>query len=228
MKTAIVIPFRSTPDRERIFQYVYNRLKTEFVDIPIYVSDSREVLKFNVSQARNRGCLQAINDGVDILIVIDADTMFQRRDVEKAIRLAEKGVASMFRNYVRASKEETNSILAGGEIPKEFEAKMFRSTPGGLWVLPVEVFKTLNGWDERFIGWGYEDTAFNEAYKTVYGTKFRRIKANLISLFHTDRIYIINLYLKNEERYRLYKEISRSKDRESMLKLTEGNIKTYD
>lgn len=227
MKKAFVIPYRATPYREKAFAYVLDRCKTLFPEIPVYVSDSRGSLKFNVSQARNIGCLEAINDSVDILMVLDADTVFQKSDLEKAIRLAERGVASMFRGYVRLNEDESGLLIGGGEVPKEFSARVYKGTPGGIWVMPAEVFKDLNGWDERFIGWGYEDTAFNEAYKTIYERKFHRIDATLISLYHPDKIYIIDLYLKNQNRYTTYKEISRKKDKGSMLKLTEGNIKTY-
>jgi len=221
MKIGIVVPLRLNSERERSFEYVHNWLKTEFVDIPIYISDSVGQ-QFNVSEARNRGCLDAINDGVDILMVIDADTIItDRPKLEKAFELATFGVASMTKGYVRLSDKESEEILAGGEIKhKDFEQLVLQNTPGGLWVFPVEVFHQLNGWDERFVGWGYEDNALLRAYKKIYGRKIHRINTIVLSFSHSTRDYTIDSYLKNQERYDQYKAIS---NKEEMLKMVSGN-----
>ena len=222
MKIGIVVPLRLNSERERSFEYVHNWLKTEFVDIPIYLSDS-DGKQFNVSEARNRGCLQAINDGVDILMVIDADTFITKKsELKKAFELATFGIASMTKGYVRLSDKETEEIIAGGEIKhKDFEQLVLQNTPGGLWVFPVEVFQQLKGWDERFLGWGYEDNALLKAYKKIYGKKIHRINTIVLSFSHSTRDYTIDSYLKNQERYELYKGIS---DKEEMLKMVSKNM----
>jgi hypothetical protein len=221
MKIGIVVPLRLNSERERSFEYVHNWLKTEFVDIPIYISDSVGQ-QFNVSEARNRGCLDAINDGVDILMVIDADTIItDRPKLEKAFELAKLGVASMTKGYVRLSDEESEEIISGGEIKhKGFDQLVLQNTPGGLWVFPVEVFNRLNGWDERFVGWGYEDNALLRAYKKIYGKKIHRVNTIVLSFSHSTRDYTIDSYLKNQERYDQYKSIS---SKEEMIKMVSGN-----
>jgi hypothetical protein len=222
MKIGIVVPLRLNSERERSFEYVHNWLKTEFVDIPIYISDSVGE-QFNVSEARNRGCLDAINDGVDILMVIDADTIIvDRPKLEKAFELAKLGVPSMTKGYVRLSDEETEEIITGGKIKhKGFDQLVLQNTPGGLWVFPVEVFQQIKGWDERFIGWGYEDNALLRAYKKIYGKKIHRVNTIVLSFSHSTRDYTIDSYLKNQERYGLYKGIS---DKEEMLEMVSENI----
>ena len=218
-KVAFVIPLRLSEFREPPFRYLENWLKTEFVDIPIYISDSVGE-RFNVSEARNRGCLRAINDGVDILIVLDADTLPTKASVEKAIRLAEGGQLIMSKGYVILTETETVDILKGEEWPTSFEAKVFQSTQGGLWVMTAEVFKTINGWDERFIGWGYEDTALLWTYRKIYGRKARRIKCLLLSLWHGNKDFTVESYLVNQERYLGYKSI----DKKYIQALVDGNM----
>lgn len=222
MKIGIVVPLRLNSEREQSFKYVHEWLKTEFVDIPIYLSDSVGD-RFNVSEARNRGCLQAINDGVDILMVIDADTFaVKRNQLNKAFDLATTGVPSMTKGYVRLSRKETGEILAGGEVKhKGFDELVLQNTPGGLWVLPVEVFQTLSGWDERFLGWGYEDNALLRAYKKIYGKKIHRINTIVLSFEHQTRDYTVDSYLKNQWRYDEYKLVS---DREEMLEMVSENM----
>lgn len=220
MKLGIVIPYRPTPERVRLFDYAHNWLKTEFVDAPIYIGDSDKSRKFNVSEARNRGCLQAINDGVDILMVIDADTVPTKTGVEKAIKSAESGELVMSKGYIRLNENETVDILSGKDRPKAFGEKVLQNTPGGLWVMPAEVFTTLNGWDERFIGWGYEDTSFQVAYRKIYKRKVRRVKTALLSLWHSRRNLTIDSYLRNESRYLEYKRA----DADSIKELIAGNM----
>jgi hypothetical protein len=57
----------------------------------------------------------------------------------------------------------------------------------GTVVMSALAFKALNGWDERFEGWGYEDDAFREAHLKVMGQKFIRVKGILVGLVHEDR-----------------------------------------
>jgi hypothetical protein len=219
-KIAFVIPLRLSELREPPFRYLENWLKTEFVDIPIYIRDSVGE-RFNVSEARNRGCLDAINDGVDILIVLDADTLPRKSVIEKAVRIAEEtGALVMSKGYVILTEDESVDILKGEECPTSFEAKVFQSTQGGLWVMGAEVFKTINGWDERFIGWGYEDTALLVAYKKIYGKRARRIKSLLLSLWHGNKDFTVESYLVNQERYLGYKSI----DKKSIHSLVDGNM----
>ena len=88
-------------------------------------------------------------------------------------------------------------------------------------MFPVEVFQQIKGWDERFIGWGYEDNALLKAYKKIYGKKIHRINTIVLSFSHSTRDYTIDSYLKNQERYELYKGIS---DKEEMLKMVNKNM----
>lgn len=220
-KVAFVIPLRLSELREPPFRYLENWLKTEFVDIPIYTSDSRQGVRFNVSEARNRGCLRAINDDVDILIVLDADTLVSKSVIEKAVRIAEEtGALVMSKGYVLLTEEESVDIFKGEKWPTSFEAKVFQSTPGGLWVMSAEVFKTVNGWDERFIGWGYEDNALLSAYRKIYGKRARRIKCLLLSLWHGNKDFTVESYLVNQERYMEYKSI----DKKYIHSLVDGNM----
>jgi predicted glycosyltransferase involved in capsule biosynthesis len=160
-------------------------------------------------------------------MVIDADTVvLDIVKLSKAFELATFGVASMTKGYVKLDEQETEEMLAGGEMKnKNFKDKVMQNTSGGLWVLPVTVFQQINGWDERFIGWGYEDNALLMAYKKIYGEKIRRIKTTVLSFYHHTRDFTIDSYLKNQEKYNHYKAVS---SKEEMLKMVGGNMTHLD
>jgi hypothetical protein len=49
------------------------------------------------------------------------------------------------------------------------------------------VFKKLNGWDERFVGWGFEDSAFNVAHGKLLEAEMHRADGFIGFLYHKDR-----------------------------------------
>jgi len=222
LKIGIVIPLRMTPDRERSFYHVFKWLATEFVDIPLYISDS-DGERFNVSEARNRGCLHAINDGVDILMVLDADTTITNRpNLDEAFELATLGVLSMTKSHIQLSARESEEIFAGAEVKnKDFDLTEIENSPGGLWVFSVEVFQKINGWDERFIGWGFEDNSLIKAYEKIYAKKVHRIDSIAVAFNNETRDYTPKSLRKNEEKYEHYEAISSKKE---MLEMVSENM----
>ena len=221
-KVGIVIPLRLTPERERPFEFVHNWLKTEFVDIPIYISDSVGE-QFNVSEARNRGCLQAINDGVDILMVIDADSfVIDKTKIIEAFDLATSGVLILTKAYINLSERESKEKHTEGDIKnKQFDFGPTFDTPGGVWVLSVEVFQKINGWDERFIGWGFEDNALNKAYKEICEKRIYRVDTAVLSFSNKTRNYTIPSLYNNKQRNSQYEAIS---SKEEMLEMVSKNM----
>jgi hypothetical protein len=68
------------------------------------------------------------------------------------------------------------------------KARIWHSNPnsvGGCVVVSYETWRAVGGWDERFIGWGFEDTAFWAAVDTLFGTV--RHEGTLFDLWHLDK-----------------------------------------
>jgi hypothetical protein len=65
-----------------------------------------------------------------------------------------------------------------------------------------EMFWEMNGWDENFIGWGYEDTAFDKTYKLLYDKPMSRVSGNCYRLYHSMRDD--KDFNDNVERYNLH------------------------
>jgi len=205
MDAAIVVPWRSTPEREFSFQLAWRYNGPAFSDFKIYFSDSVGE-RFNVSEARNRGCIKAIEDGYKFLIVMDADTVFERDSVIDALKVvSEEDVISYLYTKSVEPHMTTCAALDGGdmqlhEIEKQ-HATLSLEHIGSGWAMTSEMFWKMNGWNENFIGWGYEDTAFDKAYKILYDRPMLRAPGNCYRLYHSVRDD--KDFDKNAERFNL-------------------------
>lgn len=194
----------------------------QFPDSAIYYADTEDEV-FNVSGSRNKGCLSAIKDGCDMLLVVDADTLLEKESIDAAIAKAVEtdSVCMPFSLYVRATEESSTSLIKEeGTFEEAVESSNDRAVghPGGAYVLSSSTFLRLNGWDERFVGWGFEDNAFAEAHKVLLGRKLEEVDGIALTLHHLDRDedYV------EENRLRYVNYISKTE--EQVSKIVEGNM----
>jgi len=183
---AIVVPWRITPEREASMLTAFRHNSFTFSDIPIYKSDSLEE-KFNRSQARNLGCDKAIADGHDILIVLDADTIFERSAIEEAIETVGETILHPYDRDFETSffhkEDDIEQEKLSLERIKETRKPNYGHIGSG-WVMTSEVFKHINGWDERFLDWGWEDTALNVVNKTLFGRNIEHLSGCAFRITH--------------------------------------------
>jgi hypothetical protein len=223
MKLGIVIPWRPQPTRIAAFHRTVEEISDAFPDASIYFSDT-ESERFNRSASRNRGCRFAIKDGCDVLLVIDADVILEKEAVENSIRVAsESGIVSLpclrwSRLDEKLSTSLLNKELSAEEIRRSGVGSATQSEIGGSWVLSSSTFLRLNGWDERFVGWGFEDNAFEEAHRVLLDRGFHRSAGHGITFHHLDR----DEDGLEESRQRFYGYTGKSK--EEMLEIISGNM----
>lgn len=79
----------------------------------------------------------------------------------------------------RLSQRSTTSLLRSGPRrpwpvvrPTACEGRPYKAK-GGIIVVPAEMWADVQGFDERFQGWGSEDTAFMRALATFHGDPHR-------------------------------------------------------
>lgn len=221
MKLGIVIPWRSQPSRSAAFVKTVSRLSDQFPDSTIYCSD-KPGERFSVAGARNRGCLEAIEDDCDVLLVIDADMMVEKDAVERAIEKA-KRMVSVCLPYTSLNRMDLK--LSTSVINDEVSFEETRSVGhvvqrqiGGAYVMESSTFLRLNGWDERFVGWGFEDDAFQAAHLAILNKALDRVQGYAVTFDHEDR----DQENVEENRQRYYSYLN--KTRKQMVELTEGNI----
>lgn len=188
-KLGIAMPWRSQPTRVLAFEYVCNRYGELFPEAKIYFGDMPGD-KWNISGSRNIAINAAIDDDCDVILVSDADIQPEKFSIEKAIQvtIAEKVVSLPYTETYFLNEELSSEWIAGKlSLPEAVrKSQVYRNQVAGAYVITPDIFKTMNGWDERFLGWGFEDLAFVDAHETLIGP-LRKISGTLISLFHKDR-----------------------------------------
>jgi hypothetical protein len=156
--------------------------------------------------------------------VSDADLIPKKKMLKRAVLKAyrEDVITQPFYRHFRLDEEMTEKYARGICSEKEIRKKavLIERTPGGLLVITPKVFKKLNGWDERFKAWGYEDTALSWAHNCILGRDYFRFDSESYSFHHEDRD--MSSIEKNEERLKtVYKPAVL--DRKKMKKLVKGN-----
>jgi predicted glycosyltransferase involved in capsule biosynthesis len=226
MKVGLVIPWRPQPTRVYAFEATMNRYSDQLPGVTAYYGDTDDEI-FNPSGARNKGCLEAIADGCDVLVVSDADLFVEPYPLHKSIEKAasENVISIPYIDLLFLSKMESDEIIAGREdvhsLAKKPGITIFRGQVGGIFVLSESTFRILNGWDERFQGWGFEDLAIREAHKAIFNRDLHRTYGIAVSLNHEDRDK--SLLEDNESRFKEYQSLGLS--REEMIEHVKGNRK---
>lgn len=132
----------------------------------------------------------AIESGANVLIFADADTWGPISQITDAIRAAvETGqLVHAFTSYTKLDSSQTQRATRTepSRVRPERLTRTARSKGGhvsGLTVVPVELWKRLGGFDERFVGWGFEDQAFHLAAE-VLADGTQRIEGQAIHWYH--------------------------------------------
>jgi hypothetical protein len=224
MKVGLVIPWRPQPTRLYAFEATMARYSEQLPGVTAYYGDTDDEI-FNVAGSRNKGCMEAISDDCDVLIVSDADMFLDPYALHKSIeRAASENVVSLpFTDLMFLSQNGSDELIAGRETLHSIRQKpgitVFQSQVGGVFVLSSSTFGILNGWDERFVGWGFEDLALQEAHKAIIGKDFYRSYGIAGSLYHDDRDK--SQLEENESKFKSYQSLGLSK--EEMIEHVKGN-----
>jgi hypothetical protein len=157
--------------------------------MPIY-EGHHEVGPFNRSAAINMASELADRDGRwDVAVIIDSDTVSNpiaiRVAVEHAARTGGLAVAHSHRHML--SERGTQAILNGDRGDWK-RARMIRRTYTDSVSCAVAVARRtwdlVGGFDERFVGWGYEDTGFHIACETMTGMSIHVVPGDCFHLWH--------------------------------------------
>jgi glycosyltransferase involved in cell wall biosynthesis len=227
---SIVIPFRaSEPRREELFNWIHMRFMTmgpedEKFELQILVSDSDPDKEFNRSQARNRGASHATADHI---LFADADTLMIPDQIFSNLRMM-RSDGSMWivcqQTYYIATNETTDYIISQEpntredfrEMPMLDTLRNSISVAGG-YMVSRDQFESVGGYDERFNGWGYEDTAFLMAMETLWDYSVRPNDSYVIHLEHPATRFDSPNIKQNEALFNEY--MIRQNNRDRMLEL---------
>ena len=202
MRTVILVPWR-TDDGPRAAAWAVCRARWEalFPDWPIYEGLSPEG-PFQRSAAINHAARQA--GDWDVALVIDADVMLPKANVREAVKRAARHgkVTWAHRRWRGMSREATERLTGpkgqawaegalgpGGIAAPAFTADIdliVEKTNAFSWsccmAIRRDAWDAIGGFDERFIGWGFEDGAFMSAAGGLVG--WDRIEGDVLNLWH--------------------------------------------
>lgn len=165
MTLSIVIPWRTDHgQRQRILDWA----------LPRWEAFGYEVVLGAEAGEGPFSCAQAVNDGVrrssgDLIVLFGADHVPDHAALRRAEeRLAVLAWAPLYSDTAVFSIADTEAILRGAD-PDDFTPEVSVPVCTGILAFHRSVYDEAGGWDERFHGWGCEDTAFRTVLEALHG-----------------------------------------------------------
>lgn len=205
MREVILIPWRpGRPDRVRAF---YETWTTQWdqLNLPVYLGDSGHD-RFHRGASRNAAARAA--GRWDVALIADADVLLFRENIREAMRQAYAFDRVVFPHDRYQSLRRDGRPFQTSTAP----------TNGGALAISRDAWERVQGYDERFAGWGYEDAAFRLATETLLGSPIR-LPGFMRELFHekTGR----GRSEAERELYERYKRAHRNGDERAMKALVD-------
>lgn len=128
-------------------------------------------------RARNKG---AADCKADVIVFNDADTIVPVEQIRQAAKAAQDapGLVFAYDLYLRVAKDGT---VADGP----YEQEIMGSGSMGCVAIRRDCFNAAGGFDEGYLGWGYEDLDFANRCDKLWPN--RRIPGPAYHLWHGDR-----------------------------------------
>ncbi|MFE3202231.1 glycosyltransferase family 2 protein [Embleya sp. NPDC059237] len=184
MNVAVVLPWRAAdPARVRNHGHVRAYLRDHLPHATHLDTDSGHT-PFSRAATRNHGIRRAAELGADVVVLCDADTLPDPDALHAAVEGAADGRLHLPHTSYRGLDEQgTTDYLCGAPLAACGTELMMTGSTGGVLVVRPDAWALAGGMDERFTGWGCEDTAFLAAADTLLGHSVRH-SAQLVHLWH--------------------------------------------
>jgi hypothetical protein len=187
MNVSILVPRRADGGhRDRLWQFCKARWASQFPDWPI-IEGHHDVGPFNRSAALNIAAAQA--GPWDVAVIIDADVLAHPPSVAAAVDIA-AATGRMVVSHderVMLNKVGTEKVLAGFEgswRDRRMVQTVYTDSVSCCVAVPRALWDLVGGFDERFVGWLAEDSAFEIAAVTLSGKPYVRLSSELFHLDH--------------------------------------------
>jgi len=220
MKLGLVIPWRETPSRIKPFEIVVDWYKTNLTDIEIFYADRPG--NWNIAASRNDGVKKAQEAHCDVIIVNDADTLPEIEPLLKAIEECQKDgmIHNPFSVCKTFTEKESQLFYENTSISLyNLKGTVHQTSVGGVYVCTPEAWWNMGGQDEKFIQWGYEDSAFDIAHQIIHKTAIKKHPGYIYSLGHKEQIHDEGFNKNQAENRDLYLRYFQNHTPESILKL---------
>lgn len=186
-RVVIIVPRRAgIPDRDRLWAFAKSwwaeNLRWDIAE------GHHDVGPFNRSMAINKAAWVA--GDWDVAVIIDADVICGPSEVRGAVRLATEtgGMVLGYHERVMLTERGTEAVMdgfVGNRRNPAYSGRVHMDSCSSCVVVTRELFDKVGGFDERFVGWGWEDVAFRIACETLSGVPMERISGTCWHLHHT-------------------------------------------
>jgi len=185
----ICLPYRAeSPERRAIFHWTYARWRALCPDAEIVTGGDDCTGTPNRAKMRNACVAKA---STDTLLIFDCDCFLDdAQQVQEILALIPRaGVVQYDSLRLFNGPDDTDAVLA--QHPARTIAlpsfKLYNRFPGLLYGVTRQAWLAVGGCDERFTGWGFEDTALQKALTTIVGPRLTiSAPANHLWHPHTD------------------------------------------
>lgn len=183
-KIGVVIPWRKEESRLKPLEYVLDWYATNLSSATVYYADKPGMWQH--SGSRNLGVKMAEEDGCDVIICNDADTVPEIRPLLIAIEAAKNDMLIhnpyTICNYL--DKDATNRIFDGERLGQSYEGYFVPNwVCGGVLVFQPQAWWLLGGMDEK-IYTGAEDAMFARVHDVIHGRQIARHAGNIYCFWH--------------------------------------------
>lgn len=187
MKVVILVPRRNdNGHRDRLWAFCRAWWEEHHEPMPIY-EGHHNIGPFNRSAAVNLAA-EAAGDW-DVALIIDSDTISESASVQQAIARAHEtgGLVVAHDRRHMMSEAGTQRILKGDRSSWKRSGmirKTYRDSVSCAVAIARSTWDSIGGFDDRFVGWGFEDTAFHIAVETITGLPIEVIHGECYHLWH--------------------------------------------
>lgn len=183
VQVAVCMPWRDSGDKWRRDAHDWCVAWWRRAGLTVFEGDGQ-----SRSEMCNRAVDEALAWGADVLVIVDADTWTSVVNVATAVATARDTgkMTHAFTKYVMMSQSRTQRFLRKPGLTVDFAARNVQSRldhVSGAQAITASLWRDVGGYDERFVGWGFEDQAFNLACD-VLGDGVSRVEGTAIHWYH--------------------------------------------
>jgi hypothetical protein len=159
-KIGIVVPYRNRKEHlEKFIPRISRFLKSNDIDFEIVIVEQEDTKSFNRGKLLNIGFHKAEELGCTYVAFHDVDMLPIDADYSKVDRPTH--IATKFEG--------------------EMQRTLFDSYFGGVTLFPMDDFKKLNGYSNKYWGWGYEDDDLLQRYRLNFDNHDKKRVYDVVS-----------------------------------------------
>lgn len=196
-RVLVAIPWRPQPHRVYAHQLTAQRYQEFLPDADVVDVDTYHE-PFCLAACRNKAVRLAEEQGYDVVVLADADTLPEHAPLLAAIEQARysKFVHLPYTRYHSLREDGTRQFLNGTPL-EQCNHLLVDGACSGVYVTTPATWWSHGGQDERFLGWGGEDAAWYAAHTCLLGTEPVRHPGTVYALTHESQVKEGDQYTAN-------------------------------